>query len=475
MKDELTKPEYKDMKLVKVAYGDDDDQKSFQETQGLIQAYPNLKGIISPTTVGISAAARYLSTSPKKGKIKLTGLGTPNQMRKFVKDGTVEEFALWSPGGRRLPRRLRGRLARLGQDHRQRGRDVQGRQARRAHHRAERGDHPRPADPLQQGEHRRLRLLVVEMDASQIPLRPGARSPARASRAGRGLRHRPRGLLGAVRRAARADRGLPARASRSASASSAPRSSRPGSWTPPSERARPATASPRAQVDLRASATRSRTPPPARCSRPPGGAGARRPARPSARGHARLPERRHRRVARQLRGLLRAGDRRRLHARAASPTTPSPGTIDDDARAWDRSRAWVRAAGVARELRRSRIGFLGHTYPGDARPVLRLHRRPRAARRARGGARDRRPGGARRDGHRGRGRRQGSPRSAAMFDFADPSADPIAGPIEPDQLDWSARVAVGLDRLVGRLRPRRRSPTTTAASTATRPSASAPA
>ena len=34
-----------------------------------------------------------------------------------------------------------------------------------------------------------------------------------------------------------------------------------------------------------------------------------------------------------------------------------------------------------------------------------------------------------------------------MFAFADPSADPIAGPIEPEQLDWSARVAVGLDRL----------------------------
>ncbi|MEY2533519.1 MAG: rhamnose transport system substrate-binding protein [bacterium] len=97
MKEELKKPEYKDIKLVKVAYGDDDDQKSFQETQGLLQAYPNLKGIISPTTVGISAAARYLSTSPKKGKVKLTGLGTPNQMRKFVKDGTVDEFALWVP------------------------------------------------------------------------------------------------------------------------------------------------------------------------------------------------------------------------------------------------------------------------------------------------------------------------------------------------------------------------------------------
>lgn len=97
MKDELAKPEYKDMKLVKVAYGDDDDQKSFQETQGLLQAYPDLKGIISPTTVGIAAAARYLSGSEYKGKVVLTGLGTPNQMRQYVKDGTVEKFALWNP------------------------------------------------------------------------------------------------------------------------------------------------------------------------------------------------------------------------------------------------------------------------------------------------------------------------------------------------------------------------------------------
>jgi rhamnose transport system substrate-binding protein len=98
MKEELnSNPKYKDIKLVKVAYGDDDDQKSFQETQGLLQAYPNLKGIISPTTVGVAAAARYLSTSPQKGKVKLTGLGFPNQMRKFVKDGTVEEFQLWVP------------------------------------------------------------------------------------------------------------------------------------------------------------------------------------------------------------------------------------------------------------------------------------------------------------------------------------------------------------------------------------------
>lgn len=97
MKDTLKQPKYKDIKLVKVAYGDDDDQKSFQQMQGLIQAYPNLKGVISPTTVGVAAAARYLSKSPEKGKVKLTGLGFPNQMRKFVDDGTVQEFQLWVP------------------------------------------------------------------------------------------------------------------------------------------------------------------------------------------------------------------------------------------------------------------------------------------------------------------------------------------------------------------------------------------
>jgi rhamnose transport system substrate-binding protein len=86
-----------DIKLDDTVYGDDDDQTSFDKTAALLADHPNLKGIISPTTVGISAAARYLSTSDAKGKVALTGLGTPNQMRDYVKDGTVKEFALWNP------------------------------------------------------------------------------------------------------------------------------------------------------------------------------------------------------------------------------------------------------------------------------------------------------------------------------------------------------------------------------------------
>jgi rhamnose transport system substrate-binding protein len=89
--------DHPNIKLVDTVYGNDDDQTSFDKTAALLQTHPNLKGIISPTTVGIAAAARYLSTSDKKGKVALTGLGTPNQMRAYVKNGTVKEFYLWNP------------------------------------------------------------------------------------------------------------------------------------------------------------------------------------------------------------------------------------------------------------------------------------------------------------------------------------------------------------------------------------------
>ncbi len=97
MKKEIdSNPDY-NWNLVTTVYGDDDDTKSFQEAQGLLQSYPNLKGIISPTTVGIAATARYLSTSEYKGKVALVGLGLPPQMKEYVKDGTVKGFALWDP------------------------------------------------------------------------------------------------------------------------------------------------------------------------------------------------------------------------------------------------------------------------------------------------------------------------------------------------------------------------------------------
>jgi rhamnose transport system substrate-binding protein len=96
MKVQLKK--YPNMKLVTTVYGNDDPATSLTVLQGMLSAYPNLKGIISPTTVGISTAAQYLSTHPDVAKkVTLTGLGLPSQMRKYIKDGTVQSFELWNP------------------------------------------------------------------------------------------------------------------------------------------------------------------------------------------------------------------------------------------------------------------------------------------------------------------------------------------------------------------------------------------
>ncbi|MEV8218421.1 rhamnose ABC transporter substrate-binding protein [Microbacterium sp. NPDC077391] len=95
--EEMLAADYPDITIVDIVYGDDDEQISFDKTAAVLQSHPNLKGIVSPTTIGISAAARYLSTSDYKGKVALTGLGTPNQMREYIADGTVTAFALWNP------------------------------------------------------------------------------------------------------------------------------------------------------------------------------------------------------------------------------------------------------------------------------------------------------------------------------------------------------------------------------------------
>jgi rhamnose transport system substrate-binding protein len=54
--------------------------------------------IIAPTTVGIAASARAVTDAGLIGKVAVTGLGTPNQMREYVKNGAAPEFALWNPG-----------------------------------------------------------------------------------------------------------------------------------------------------------------------------------------------------------------------------------------------------------------------------------------------------------------------------------------------------------------------------------------
>jgi rhamnose transport system substrate-binding protein len=97
MKEEWKKPEYKDMPLVATVYGDDQDDKSYREMQALAKAHPNLKGVISPTTIGIRAGAKAIMDDGLVGKIFITGLGLPSEMKDAVLKGACDSFAIWNP------------------------------------------------------------------------------------------------------------------------------------------------------------------------------------------------------------------------------------------------------------------------------------------------------------------------------------------------------------------------------------------
>jgi L-arabinose isomerase len=123
------------------------------------------------------------------------------------------------------------------------------------------------------------------------------------------------------------------------------------------------------------------------------------------------------------------------------------GTLLDGDPAWDVLREWLDATHAVHSLRTARLGFLGHTYPGmldlytdftqvhaqtgahvEVLEIDDLVERVESA-------------DAATIERKGEEIRQ-------TFDLADAGSDPIAGEITPEIFEWSARVAVGLDRLV---------------------------
>jgi rhamnose transport system substrate-binding protein len=86
---------YKDLQLLEVLYGNDDPAKSLTETEAAIQKYPDLNGIIAPTTVGATAAGQAIESHGLASKIIVTGLNTPQQSRAFLMSGALDGVMLW--------------------------------------------------------------------------------------------------------------------------------------------------------------------------------------------------------------------------------------------------------------------------------------------------------------------------------------------------------------------------------------------
>jgi len=87
---------YPKLHLVAVKPSGEDQKLAFKVAQDLMKAYPDLRGIWAISSVAFPGAAEAVRQSGKAGKVLVTGLSTPNGMREYVKDGTVNSVILWN-------------------------------------------------------------------------------------------------------------------------------------------------------------------------------------------------------------------------------------------------------------------------------------------------------------------------------------------------------------------------------------------
>lgn len=95
MQKALKDPKYAGLNHVDIVYGDDQSEVSYNRALALVDKYPNLGLIMSPTSVGIVAASKAMQDEELCDKVKVSGLGVPAEMVTYTMNGCAPEFALW--------------------------------------------------------------------------------------------------------------------------------------------------------------------------------------------------------------------------------------------------------------------------------------------------------------------------------------------------------------------------------------------
>ena len=84
------------LNLATIKFPGENAAAALADSKDVIKKYPNLKGIFGISSVSFPGAAEAVEQSGKTGEILVTGLSTPNDMKRFVQNGTVKTVVLWN-------------------------------------------------------------------------------------------------------------------------------------------------------------------------------------------------------------------------------------------------------------------------------------------------------------------------------------------------------------------------------------------
>jgi rhamnose transport system substrate-binding protein len=91
------KDKYPRLKLVATEVTKEDENAAREKVETLLNAHPNLKGIIAFDSNSVPGACEAVKRAGKIGKVAIVGNSTPNKMRGYIKDGVLQSFYLWDP------------------------------------------------------------------------------------------------------------------------------------------------------------------------------------------------------------------------------------------------------------------------------------------------------------------------------------------------------------------------------------------
>lgn len=90
-----TASKYPNAQIVDIVYAGEDQSKATQMATDLMNAHPDLTGLVGECTSSAPGVAEAVRDAGKIGKVFTVGLGTPQSMKPYLNDGSSSASILW--------------------------------------------------------------------------------------------------------------------------------------------------------------------------------------------------------------------------------------------------------------------------------------------------------------------------------------------------------------------------------------------
>lgn len=94
--EETVASDYPDAEIVDIVYADEDQARAVTMAKDLMNAHPDLTGLVGPCTTAAPGVAQAVQEAGRTGEVFTTGVGTPQAMLPYLESGASSASVLWN-------------------------------------------------------------------------------------------------------------------------------------------------------------------------------------------------------------------------------------------------------------------------------------------------------------------------------------------------------------------------------------------